>query len=63
MNPDQIERIVLYEQILKIIKKIKISSLLDVSWSLGLLIERCNLEGIAAYGLDLPVVLPLLKEP
>ena len=51
----QEERMVLYEQILKIIKELKISSLLDVGCSFGLLVERCNLEGIDAYGLDLPV--------
>jgi len=51
----QEERMVLYEQILKIIKEIKISSVLDVGCSFGLLVERCNLEGIDAYGLDLPV--------
>jgi hypothetical protein len=49
------ERMDHYANILRIIKKLNVSSIIDIGCSFGKLVELCNKSGISSYGIDLPI--------
>jgi hypothetical protein len=48
-------RIKLYADIVKIVKELKVESLIDIGCAYGLLVEYGNASGITSYGLDFPI--------
>ena len=51
----QDQRIDLYLKLLKIIKELSITSIIDMGCAYGLFIEICNQSGVDAFGFDLPI--------
>jgi len=49
------KRLSLYKKIIFILKKLKVTSFLDIGCAYGLLVEEGCREGIKGYGFDLPI--------
>lgn len=45
----------LYESVVRIINKLNCRTVLEIGCSFGLLVDRCNSEGIDAYGVDFDI--------
>lgn len=51
----RVKRLALYSRIISILSELGARRVLDLGCAYGILVELCNMVGIEAYGLDLPI--------